>query len=44
MKRVQRRAHLALWLLLAPVLAGLIWAGLAVRPAPSPLSGYTEPN
>lgn len=40
MKRRQRVAHLLIWLLLAPVLGGVIFAALAVRPADSPLSGY----
>lgn len=40
MKRRQRLAHLWLWLLLAPALAGLLYAALAVRPGPSPLSSF----
>ncbi|MCG8442140.1 MAG: hypothetical protein MI723_10065 [Caulobacterales bacterium] len=34
MRRAHRSAHAVIWLLLAPLIAALIWAGLTVRPPP----------
>ncbi|MEO0607783.1 MAG: hypothetical protein AAFY82_06095 [Pseudomonadota bacterium] len=32
MKRAHRTSHLVMWLVLAPVLLGLLWLALLVRP------------
>lgn len=42
MKNAQRRAHRLIWLILPPLLAGMIWLGVSARPAHAPLAGFQE--
>lgn len=44
MKNAQRRAHLWIWLILPPALAGIVWLAVSARPAHAPLAGFQEPR
>ncbi|MEO1475541.1 MAG: hypothetical protein AAFS13_04090 [Pseudomonadota bacterium] len=35
MKRVHRRIHVGIWLLVAPAMAAMIWLAVSLRPSPT---------